>query len=136
MFQLPREQAYLATGLDGQQTDKLGGDGDGLAVVDGRVTRIRAALPTDQDYEALPRLEREPGPLSADRLAGDAAVDKWQVDPDRLAYALTVKNSANAIRQQFGGSTARAIQVREYASLLLDRLRYWQDLSGQGNFTL
>lgn len=136
VFQLPWEQAYLATGLEGQQTDKLGGHGDGLAVVDGRVTRIRAALPTDQDYEALPRLEREPGPLSADRLAGDAVVDKWQVDPDRLAYALAVKNSANAIRQQFGGSTARAIQVRDYASLLLDRLRYWQDLSEQGNFTL
>jgi hypothetical protein len=42
VFQLPREQAYLATGIEGQQPEKLGGDGDGIAVVNGRTTRTRS----------------------------------------------------------------------------------------------
>jgi hypothetical protein len=125
VFQLPREQAYLATGLEGQYTDKLGGHGDGLAVTNGRINRFRAALPADSDYETLPRTELEPEPPPPDQLAGDATVD-WQIDPDRLAYALVVKNSATAIRQQFGGGTAGAMRVRDYARLLKRRIRYWR----------
>jgi DNA segregation ATPase FtsK/SpoIIIE-like protein len=125
VFQLPREQAYLATGIEGQATDKLGGNGDGLAVTNGRVTRFRAALPSENDYHLLPRTEAEPEPPAPDQLAGDSAVD-WQIDPDRLAYALVIKNSATAIRQQFGGGTASAMQVRDYANLLRKQVKYWR----------
>lgn len=125
VFQLPREQAYLATGLEGQTTDKLGGNGDGLAVTNGRVTRFRAALPSENDYHVLPRTEAEPEPPAPDQLAGDSTIE-WQIDPDRLAYALVIKNSATAIRQQFGGGTAGAMQVRDYAGLLRKRIKYWR----------
>lgn len=125
VFRLPREQAYLATGLEGQQPDKLGGRGDGLAVVEGRVTRLRAALPEAQDYDALPRLPAPPPSPAAEQLAGDIALTDWQIDPDRLAYALLVRGSANAIRSQFGGSMDNARQVRDYAALLRQRLGYW-----------
>jgi hypothetical protein len=127
VFQLIREQAYLATGLEGQQTDKLGGQGDGLAIVNGRVTRFRAAWPQESDYTTLPRLEVEPEPPAADQLAGDAAItDGWQIDPDRLAYALVVKNSATAIRENFGGGTPGAMKVRDYAKVVKKRIRYWR----------
>ncbi len=126
VFRLPREQAFLATGLAGQQPDKLGGRGDGLAVVDGRVTRLRAALPEARDFADLPRLTIPPEMPAAERLAGDAALTGWQVDPDRLAYALTVRNSANAIRQQFGGGMDSARLVRDYAAQVQDRLHYWR----------
>ncbi len=129
VFQLPREQAYLATGLEGQQTDKLGGNGDGLAVVNGRVTRIRAALPEEQDYAALPRLDAEPEPPTIDQLAGDAVLEGWQIDPDRLAYALEIRNSANAIRRQFGGGMDGARQVRDYATILSGRIKYWRGVN-------
>ncbi len=125
VFQLPREQAYLATGIGGQHTEKLGGDGDGLAIVNGRTTRFRAAYPQKQDYEALPRLETEPALPDRDQLAGDRAFDTWQIDPDRLAYALLIKDSATAIRAQFGGGTAKAMMVRDYSQLLKKRMRHW-----------
>lgn len=131
VFQLPREQAYLATGLEGQQTDKLGGAGDGLAVMDGRVTRLRAAWPSEGDYEALPRLAGEPEPPGLDELAGERALEgRWQIEPDRLAYALVVKDSATAIRKQFGGGTASAMAVRDYAGQLRGRIRYWMQVKG------
>jgi hypothetical protein len=123
VFQLPREQAYLATGIDGQHTDKLGGNGDGLAISD-RVTRFRAALPKEEDFATLPQVEVEPEMPQSDQLAGDAAID-WQIDPDRLAYALVIRNSATAIRQQFGGGTAGAMRVRDYAELLKKRANHW-----------
>jgi DNA segregation ATPase FtsK/SpoIIIE-like protein len=126
VFQLPREQAYLATGLEGQHTEKLGGDGDGLAIVNGRTTRFRAAWPEERDYEALPRLAQEPTPPDQDELAGDRLVDDWQIDPDRLAYALVVKSSATALRSQFGGGTAKSMLVRDYSQLLKQRIRYWR----------
>lgn len=128
VFQLPREQAYLATGLEGQHTEKLGGDGDGLAVVGGRTTRFRAAWPEERDYEALPRLESEPDLPEADQLAGDQFIDGWQIDPDRLAYALVIKDSANALRAEFGGGTAKARQVRDYSQVLKERIRYWRQV--------
>ncbi len=129
VFQLPREQAYLATGLEGQQTDRLGGNGDALAVANGRVTRLRAALPDEAAYAMLPRLEGEPPWPQPEQLAGDAALEsRRQIDPDRLAYALTVKNSANAIRQEFGGGMTAARVVRDYALLLLERMSYWQEV--------
>ena len=129
VFQLPREQAYLATGLEGQHTEKLGGDGDGLAIVNGRTTRFRAAWPEERDYEALPRLAQEPAPPETDQLAGDRLVDEWQIDPDRLAYALVVKSSATALRSQFGGGTAKSMLVRDYSQLLKQRIRYWRHAS-------
>ncbi len=126
VLQLPHEQAYLATGIGGQQTEKLGGDGDGLAIAaGGRTTRFRAAYPQERDYEALPRLETEPALPACDQLAGDRGPDSWQIDPDRLAYALLIKDSATAIRAQFGGGTARAMLVRDYSQLLKKRIRYW-----------
>jgi hypothetical protein len=64
-----------------------------------------------------------------EELAGDAAIESpWQIEPDQLAYALTVKNSANALRQQFGGGMTSARLVRDYAALLLSRMSYWQAL--------
>jgi len=142
VFQLPREQAWLATGVAGQETDRLGGKGDGLAIANGRVTRIRAALPAEADYANLPRQAVAPRPLRADQLAGDRAVNEradegraeqhlWQIDPDRLAYALMVKDSATAIRGQFGGGTVSAMQVRDYAIRLRQRIRYWRQVSGR-----
>jgi DNA segregation ATPase FtsK/SpoIIIE-like protein len=118
VFQLPREQAYLATGLDGQHPEMLGGAGDGLAIGNGRATRFRAAYPQARDYEALPRLECEPSPPEREQLAGDQTIDSWQIDPDRLAYALVIKDSASAIRARFGGGTGKAMQVRDYSQLL------------------
>lgn len=131
VFQLPREQAYLATGIEGQHTEKLGGFGDGMAIIDGRMTRFRAAFPGSADYDALPRLEREPDLPEAEQLAGDSVLDRWQVDPDRLAYALVVNSSATAIRQQFGGGTTKAMEVRDYSTLLKRRIRYWRRVPRQ-----
>jgi DNA segregation ATPase FtsK/SpoIIIE-like protein len=128
VFQLPREQAYLATGIEGQHTEKLGGDGDGLAIVNGRTTRFRAAYPEDRDYEHLPRLESEPPPPDRTELAGDRAFETWQIEPDRLAYALVIKDSASAIREQFGGGTARAMQVRDYSQALKARIHHWRQV--------
>jgi len=142
VFQLPREQAWLATGLEGQQTDRLGGKGDGLAIANGRVTRIRAALPSAQDYANLPRRRVAPAPLRPDQLAGDRAIAEpaneedgepqpWQIDPDRLAYALVIRNSATAIRGQFGGGTPGAMQVRDYATALRQMALKWQRVKRQ-----
>lgn len=131
VFQLPREQAYLATGLDGQHPEMLGGAGDGLAISNGRATRFRAAYPQPRDYEALPRLEREPPPPARELLAGDRAIDTWQIDPDRLAYALVVKDSATAIRSRFGGGTSKAMQVRDYSQVLKQRLQYWRQTQAE-----
>lgn len=126
VFQLPHTQAYLATGLSDQHPEQLGGNGDGLAVSGDRVTRFRAALPRSQDYENLPRMEVEPDLPDAD-MAGDAVIrtGQWQVDPDRLAYALTVRDSATAIQRQFGGGMDRARMVRDYAAELRERSKYW-----------
>lgn len=131
VFQLPHEQAYLATGVEGQHPDRLGGDGDGLAVVDGRVTRFRAAYPQPGDYDNLPRLAAEPEPPTADQLAGDRIIDQWQIDPERLAYALVVRDSANAIQKQFGGKMDKARLVRDYAQLLKKHARHWRKLKAQ-----
>jgi hypothetical protein len=145
VFQLPREQAWLATGVAGQQTDRLGGKGDGLAIANGRVTRLRAALPSEEDYATLPRQAAAPSPPRADQLAGDRAIDEpadqaheeddeaplWQIDPDRLAYALVVRDSATAIRGQFGGGTVTARQVRDYAGLLRQRIMHWRRVTGR-----
>ena len=99
-------------------------------MTNGRVNRFRAALPADSDYQALPRTEAEPEPPAPERLAGDDALD-WQIDPDRLAYALVVKNSATAIRQQFGGGTTGAMRVRDYANLPKRRIRYWRQFKAK-----
>jgi hypothetical protein len=139
VFQLPRDQAYLATGLEGQFSDKLGGNGDGLAVANGRVTRLRAALPADSDYAALPRAELPPEPPAPEQVAGDAAIQPINQstdqatypDPDRLAYALVVRRSANALRRQFGGATAEARAVRDYAEALEERIRWWVAQKGK-----
>jgi hypothetical protein len=128
VFQLPREQAYLATGIEGQHTEKLGGDGDGLAILGGRTTRFRAAFPEDRDYEHLPRLESEPPPPDRADLVGDQAFETWQIEPDRLAYALVIKDSASAIRDQFGGGTTRAMQVRDYSQALKARIHHWRQV--------
>ncbi len=136
IFNLPNDQAYLATGMQGRQpnVERLGitreTKGDGLAVMNGRVIRFRAALPGAEDFDNLPRFETEPEPPPVELLAGDRAVeaeaDGWQIDPDRLAYALVMKNSATAIREQFGGGTNGARLVRDYAELLKGRIRHWR----------
>jgi hypothetical protein len=146
VFQLPREQAWLATGVAGQQTDRLGGQGDGLAIANGQVTRIRAALPSEQDYANLPRRAAAPVSPRSDQLAGDRAIEKpaadendgregidqpWQIDPARLAYALLVRSSASAIREQFGGGTTSAMQVRDYAFLLRREITRWRAKKGK-----
>jgi hypothetical protein len=119
VFQLPRDQSYLATGLDGQHTERLGGKGDGLAIIGDRVTRFRAALPQAADYEALPRTADEPEWPVSDHLAGDAAIEEnWQIPPKMLVYALTVESSATQIKKHFGGATAKAQLVRDYAIAL------------------
>ena len=55
----------------------------------------------------------------------------WQIDPDRLAYALVVRDSATAIRGQFGGGTVTARQVRDYAGLLRQRIMHWRRVTGR-----
>lgn len=131
VFQLPREQSWLATNIEGQLTDKLGGAGDGLAIINGRVSRFRSARPLDADYDALDYLDQEPDPIPVEALAGDRAIDKWQIDPDPLAYALVYKASATAIRKQFGGGTSKAMEVRDFAALLRGRVRHWRKIKAQ-----
>jgi DNA segregation ATPase FtsK/SpoIIIE-like protein len=126
VFRLPREQAYMGTGLEGQQTDKLGGDGDGLAITNSKVTRFRAAFPQARDYDTLPRGDAAPELPPADALAGDQAIDDRRAYLDRLAYALVIKNSATAIRTRFGGGTAGAMQVRDDATYFKQRVRHWR----------
>jgi DNA segregation ATPase FtsK/SpoIIIE-like protein len=120
VFQLPHDQSYLATGLAGQHTERLGGKGDGLAITGGRVTRFRAALPQRQDFEVLPFRHAEPEMPESYLFAGDAALEEngWQVPPDMLAYALVVKNSATQIQAHFGGSMNKSRVVRDYATAL------------------
>jgi hypothetical protein len=128
VFQLPHAQAYLATNLSGQHPEKLGGLGDGLAVSGSRVTRFRAALPQSVDYDNLPRADVAPAQPEPDQVAGDVAIiepDQWQIEPDHLAYALIVRNSATGIRTQFGGATAQAMATRDYATELKERINYW-----------
>ncbi len=109
------------------------GKGDGLAVAGSRVIRFRAALPEERDFEALPRLEMEPKAPEMTELAGDAAIkttnqDQWQVDPERLGYALVKRGSATAIQRKFGGSMDRARQVRDYAVELRRWANYWSQI--------
>jgi hypothetical protein len=131
VFQLPHDQSYLATKLKGQHTEMLGGDngmgkGDGLAISGSRVIRFRAALPEERDFEDLPRLETEPELPDVANMAGDSAIrEKWQVDPDRLAYALILHDSATAIQKQFGGGMDRARTARDYAVELRQRIQHW-----------
>jgi len=116
VFQLPRDQSYLATGLDGQHTERLNGKGDALAVLGDRVTRFRAALPAPGDYARLPLAEHEPDWPDGERLAGDRAIgERWQVPPEMLVYALRVRGSATQIQKRFGGAMSRAQTVRDYA---------------------
>jgi hypothetical protein len=123
-------------GIEGQHTEKLGGDGDGLAIVNGRTTRFRAAYPEARDYEHLPRLESEPPPPDRAELAGDQAFESWQIEPDRLAYALVIKDSASAIREQFGGGTAKAMQVRDYSQALKARIHHWRQVKAGNRETV
>jgi len=120
VFQLPHDQSYLATGLTGQHTERLGGKGDGLAITGSRVTRFRAALPQRQDFEVLPFRHDEPEMPESHLLAGDGAIQEgdWQVPPDMLAYALVVKDSAKQIQANFGGSMTKARMVRDYTVAL------------------
>jgi hypothetical protein len=74
VFQLGDEQAWMATGMGGQKTGFLGGNGDALAVNGGKAVRMRAALPSGQDYESLPRAEAQPAPPEDRDLAGDRAL--------------------------------------------------------------
>jgi hypothetical protein len=82
------------------------------------VTRFRAALPQRQDFEVLPLTPDEPEMPEADQLAGDAALQTWQVPPDTLAYALVVQDSAKQIQRHFGGAMSKARLVRDYAFAL------------------
>ena len=66
----------------------------------------------------------------SDQLVGDGALANWQIDPDRLAYALVVRNSANALRREFGGGMDGARLVRDYAALVQQRLSYWRQAGG------
>ena len=133
-LQLPDDQAYMALRVKGQHTGQLGspdgtGKGDALATNGGPVVRFRGALVQEVDYEALPRRESAPALPEQAELAGDQVIrsGEWSkmVDPDHLAYALTVRDSATAIQKQFGGSMDRARLVRDYALKLRERADYW-----------
>ena len=89
------------------------------------------AAPAGQIWQIHPHIAVEPAWPARDQLAGDRTFDAWQIDPDRLAYALVIKNSATAIREQFGGGTAGAMRVRDYALLLKQRIKYWRRLKTQ-----
>jgi hypothetical protein len=131
IFQLPHDQSYLATGLAGQHTERLGGKGDGLAITSGRVTRFRAALPQRQDFEVLPFRHAEPEMPESYLLAGDAALQNgWQVPPDMLAYALVKSNSAKQIQARFGGAMSKARLVRDYSVALRQAVAALQKESG------
>jgi hypothetical protein len=120
VFQLPNSHSFLATGLPDQHTERLGlKKGDGLAVHGAKVARFRAATPLKKDLEALPLQESVPD-IAEDDIAGDAAIQAggWQVQPDMLAYALLVQNSATALRKEFGGATDKAREVRDYTDAL------------------
>lgn len=125
VFQLPNDQAWLATKLKGQRTAGLAGKGDGLAVLGDRVTRFRAALPLAVDYEELPRTERPPAWPSDDDMAGERVSEGgWQVPPDMLAYSLVKLKpqgllSATQIQRHYGGAMDKARLVRDYAAALL-----------------
>lgn len=120
VFQLPSDQSYLATGLAGQHTERLGGKGDGLAISEGRVTRFRAALPQRQDFDVLPFRQAEPAMPESYLLAGDSAIQPngWQIPPGMLAYALVKSNSAKQIQARFGGAMSKARLVRDYTVAL------------------
>jgi hypothetical protein len=119
VFQLPNSHSFLATGLPGQHTERLGLKGDGLAIYGSRVTRFRAATPLKKDLEALLFKDDVPD-VPQDDLVGDAAIQdgNWQVQPDMLAYSLMVRNSATALRKEFGGATDKARLVRSYTHAL------------------
>jgi hypothetical protein len=142
VFQLPRDQSYLATGQAGVRTDTLGRKGDGLAVVGNKVRRFRAAWPGERDFARLPRVETVP-PLDESLVVGDAALglddsgDKYpspEIVGDMLAYAIQMRPdnkpsaSAKAIRQQFQGATSRATWIRKVAEQLRQRTEYWQEV--------
>ncbi len=116
VFQLPADQSYMATRLAGQHTERLMGKGDALAVVGDQVVRFRAALPAESDFARLPLSAEAPAWPESDRLAGDGAIqERWQVDPEQLAYALVVADSATQLQRHFGGKMDRARLVRDYA---------------------
>lgn len=127
VFQLPNDQAWLAAKVKGLNTGGLGGDGDAYAVNQGRVTRIRAAWPTEADYAGLAWRETEPPTPDPEDMAGDVALS-WNVEElaDRLGYALAVRDSATALQKEFGGAMDRARWVRDLAGLLKERMSYWE----------
>lgn len=128
VFQLPHDQAYMATGMKGQHPELLGGKGDGLGIVNGKVTRFRAALPSDSDLDSLSWLETEPAAPTDEELAGDAAVSSYELPVSlcRVAYSLIMEpNSATAIRRKFGGGTDNARVVRDVANDFGVCLDYW-----------
>jgi len=134
VFQLPRDQAFMATGLQKQHPELLGGKGDALAIRDGSVTRFRAALPQTRDYDDLPLADSPPLWPEEDQIAGSSgAVAKWQVDPHMLASALVERGkggkpaSAYALQKRFGGAMDTARTVRDYADELLRAVKGLQD---------
>jgi len=123
VFQLPADQAYLATLLAGQHTERLAGKGDGLAISGDRVTRFRAALPQRSDYATLPLAASEPEWPETYQLAGDAAIkERWQIDPEMVLYGLIITNSATALQKHFGGKMDRARVARDYVNALKEKL--------------
>lgn len=146
-FQLPRDQSYLATRLAGVRTDTLGRNGDGLAVAGNRVSRFRAAWPTEDDIARLPRASRPPK-LNRNLVAGDVGLDQdgpksseaddKYLPPEEmgnmLAYAVEMRPdnsqaaSANAIRKEFRIGTSRASWIRDVAQHFRERTDYWQAL--------
>jgi len=134
VFQLPKEQSWLATGVKGVDTQELGGLGDGFVVADDRVARFRAALPSQADYDKLPRVEVIDQPRG-EQVAPDRLVDRpvsdltvtnptyeedqsWDVEELalRTVWAIMKKASAHAVRQEFGGGQKRADTISKLAA--------------------
>lgn len=136
-LQLPDDQAYMALRVKGQHTGSLGspdgsGKGDALATNGGPVIRFRGALVQESDFDNLQRSEAPLVTPQPDQQAGDRVIvpgewvkPGWQVEPDQVAYALVMRDSATAIQKHFGGGMDRARSVRDYAAELRERTKYW-----------
>jgi hypothetical protein len=141
-LQLPDDQAYMALRVKGQHTGSLGspdgtGKGDALATNGGPVIRFRVALPAEADYEQLPRVETISTPGLGEPI-GDRVIEpgRWQVDPDRLAYALVVRDSATGIQRQFKGSMGQSQLARDYAIEVRSRIQYWIRVRREGGVAI
>ena len=120
---LSATDAYVATGIKDSGAESLTGNGDFLATSAGRMVRLQVAMATRRELYQLPRTQGEQPRLDLEQYNLDrslAAVP--EIDPDRLAVALSSNRGSRWLSAQLHIGSKRAGVLRKFAVKVLRAL--------------